>query len=143
MPASIATAHGLLSLLLRGEAFASPGRVYFSLHIGPPGGVGANEVTAGAWPNYSRRDPADGGTVADAFEEPDGKATVNALTITWPPMNGTESVEITHFAVWDAETNGNMLLSGQLTLDGNPSPRTLFPTDELIARPGTFTVEID
>lgn len=143
MPASIATAHALLDHLLRGEAYATPGRVYLSLHTADPAGTGLNEVSTDDWPSYSRRDPADGGPVSGGFDAPDGKATVNTNTISFPPMNGTEQVTITHFGIWDAETNGNFLIAGQLTLDAVPSPRTLFPSDEMLARPGTFTVEID
>lgn len=137
MPASTFAGNKLLDLLCRGVAWAAPTRVYVSLHTANPGNTGASEVSTGAWPAYVRKDAADGGAVGTGFTAAASKTTANAKELLWPAMDGGANITVTHFALWDAATGGNCLASGPMT-----APKTLGPTDELVAHPGTLQVPV-
>lgn len=135
MPATTYAGNALLNQLLRGVDFTAPSRVYVSLHTADPGLNGANEVATVDWPAYARQDPSAGDNVEDGFTAPSGKATDNAKEITMPAMNGESAITVTHFAVWDASSAGNCLITGALA-----EAKTLNPTDEFIIRVGNLYV---
>lgn len=138
MPASTYSANGLLNHFLRGVAFATPARIYVSLHTADPGSAGASEATVGAWPAYVRLDAAQGAAVATGFSAAAGKATENAKELLYPAHNGAAPLTITHFGLWDAPTGGNMIFQGSLT-----APKTLNPTDECIIHSGDLDVTVN
>ena len=59
--------------------------------------------------NYSRVT-----TDGDDWDASSGGATANAAALTFPEASGSWGT-ITHFAIWDAATVGNMLAHGDLT----------------------------
>ena len=95
-----------INAAFRGETFPVPTQLYLALYTSSPGeGGGVNEVTAG-W--YSRQDMAQGSAIATAFTPPADGTTSNAKNILFPAVT-TASVTITHVALHDAPTSGNML----------------------------------
>lgn len=114
--ASVYTKQNVINSILRGVALPLPATVYVSLHTADPGVDGANEISAVSWPGYTRRDasagiggPSSGWSAADT----NGNSK-NAKQITFPNNNSPGPITITHFALWDAATGGNMILSGTL-----------------------------
>jgi hypothetical protein len=110
----------LVDLTLRGQAFTAPATLYFSLHTAATTDAGGGtEVTGGSYArvsvtaslaNFAGTQSA-GSTAASSGT---GGVTSNNGTITFaaPTANwGT----VTHWAVWDASTAGNMLYHGALT----------------------------
>lgn len=92
----------ILNHFFRAQAFTPPTAIYVSLHTADPGDTGGNEVTGGG---YARQ--------AVTFNAASGGTIANAASITW---NATANWgTVTHFAVWDAATAGNMLASGALS----------------------------
>ena len=137
MPASTYLGNMVLNSLLRGVAFTVPARVYISLHTADPGLTGVNEVTIGAWPAYTREDPANGGAVGGGFSAPASKATENAQLILWPAQNGAGNITITHIGIWDAATGGNFLHGQALS-----ASRIVQPTDEFVFNVGQLDVSV-
>mgnify|MGYP000686888877 CR=1 FL=1 len=127
MAASTYAANKLLDLLLRGVAFVPPTRVYVSLHTADPGNAGGNEITLTAWPAYVRKDPANGGAIGTGFSVAANKASNNLQEMLWGAQDGAAPITATHFAIWDALTNGNLLVYGPLTVS-----KIVGPTDELV-----------
>lgn len=127
MPASTYTGNKLLDLVLRGVAFVPPVRVWVSLHTALPGNTGANEITLAAWPAYVRKDPANAGAIATGFSAAADKATTNLQEMLWGAQDGAAPITVTHFAVWDALTDGNCLTTGALTVS-----KVVGPSDELV-----------
>lgn len=107
--------------LLRGVSLTSPGQVYIALFTGDPTEAGTGPETA--YTNYARQ--SCGATPASAFSALDGNGTTkNTATLTFPAVGGASSVTVTHWALFDAASVGNMLLYGALT-----AQKTLDPTD--------------
>jgi hypothetical protein len=112
----------VLNSSLRGSAFTLPSYIYVALHTGDPGvTTGVNEVTVGAWPAYTRKDAAVGGAISSGWTAPaDGsgdatrKESKNAKQILWAANNGAGSVSVSHYALWDAASAGNLLIPDAL-----------------------------
>lgn len=100
MPASTYLRGKVTDHVLRNVAYTSPTTVYVSLHTSDPtvAGTPGTEVSAG-W--YIRK------AATFAAQSVAGQ-TSNSGTITFDGVTGS-AVTITHFALWDAETLGNML----------------------------------
>lgn len=100
MPASNYLRGKITDHVLRNVAYTSPGTVYVSLHTADPtvNGTANTEISA-AW--YARQ-PAVFAAQVTAGQ------TTNSDTITYPGV-ATSAVTVTHFAIWDAVTLGNML----------------------------------
>lgn len=127
--ASNYTENNVINAMLRGVAFPLPSAVYVSLHTADPGESGGNEVSTSAWPAYSRRDTAVGGAIASGWAAPTDGVTTNLKQIPFPGQNGAGDVTVTHWALYDAITGGNMLTHAALQ-----TPRTLHIGD--VRRPG-------
>jgi len=97
--------------IFRTGSFTKPSALYVSLHTADPQDNGAGaEATYGSYARI-QRDPSDANWTAASAT--DG-VTDNAAVITFPTCtSGSELV--THFAVWDAVSGGNMICHGQLT----------------------------
>jgi len=139
MPASNHLGNAILEASLRGGAWPAPARVFVSLHTGDPGNDGANEVTAEQWPSYARKDPAGGDVVTSGFAAANAKSTTNAKEILWAEdMDGPAQITVSHFAIWDAQANGNCLFVGSLY-----AAKTLAPTDECVVHVGDLAVTVN
>jgi hypothetical protein len=121
----------LIDHLFRTRTFAKPSAVYVALFTSAPSDTGGGtEVTGGS---YARKDvsPADatwtatqGGSSGNSTGTNGQTTNVAAITFPLPTADwGT----VTHFALMDASTGGNMLIWDQLTaprtiLSGDPAP---------------------
>lgn len=96
MSATTYSANALLNYLFRGVAGTPPAAWYLALYVGDPGGVG--EEVSGA--SYARESvtfaAALNGVVRNSAELNFGAA-------------GEDWGEVSHWAIFDAATNGNML----------------------------------
>ncbi|MCA1490087.1 hypothetical protein I6F11_04035 [Ensifer sp. NBAIM29] len=137
MPLSTYAGNAIINHLVRGAQMTAPARVYVSIHTADPGLTGANEVTTAAWPSYARQDPAQGGAVAAGFSSAENKATENLLSLLFSNYDGSGTLTITHFGIWDALTGGNLLWYGALTVS-----KTLNPTDEVIVYPTDLDLSV-
>ena len=98
--------------LFRTGSFTKPAALYVALFTAAPSDAGGGtEVTGGSYARV-QRDPLDANWTA-----PDGTGglTDNAAVITFPTATGSWGT-VTHFAIFDAATAGNMLLHGALTV---------------------------
>jgi len=134
--ASNYTETNIINSLLRGVTFPLASTVYVSLHTANPGETGGNEVSTAAWPAYVRKDAADGGAIASGWDSPTDGTTKNAKQILYPSMNGAGAVTVTHWALYDAATGGNLLAYAPLT-----TARTLNPGDVFVFDVNTLTVQ--
>lgn len=116
----------LLDHLLGTAAYTMP-TVYLGLFTATPSDTGGGtEVSGNA---YARQ--------ASPFSAASAGSAANSGTITFPTATGSWGT-ITHFALFDAVTAGNMLVYGALT-----SPRTIGNTDTLIVNPGALVISLD
>jgi len=137
MPATTYLGNELLDHILRGESYTPPTSIFVSLHTADPGLTGANEVTVGAWPAYVRQDADAGGAMTDGFGAASAKSSQNLLKLSFPANDGAGAVVVTHFALWDASTSGNCLLTGALD-----ASKTVAVGDEVTCNPSALTVTV-
>ena len=106
MPTSTYLRGKVTDHVLRNIAYTTPTTVYVALHTSDPtiAGTPGTEISA-AW--YARQ------AVTFAAQVTAGQ-TSNSGTITYPGVT-VSSVTVTHFAIWDAPTLGNMLSFGPLS----------------------------
>jgi len=125
MPSSTYLRGKITDHVLRNVAYTSPTSVYVSLHTSNPteAGTPGTEVS-GAW--YARQ-PATFAAQVTAGQ------TSNSGTITYPGVE-TSPVTVTHFAIWDAATLGNMLQFAPLS-----ASKTFSVTDVPSWLPGQLT----
>ena len=110
----------LVDLTLRGQAFTAPATLYFSLHTtSTTDAGGGTEVTGGSYArkavtaslaNFAGTQAAASTTASSGT----GGVTSNNGLIDFPAPTGNWGT-VTHWAVWDASTGGNMLFHGALT----------------------------
>lgn len=134
--ASNYTENNVINALLRGVAFPIPPKTYLSLHTANPGETGGQEVTTAAWPSYVRCDAEVGGAIGTGWGAPADGTSSNAKQVLYPSHNGASAITITHWAIYDAATNGNMLVYAPLK-----TPRTLQPGDVFVWDAGSITVQ--
>lgn len=129
--ASDYTEKNVLNSMLRGVTYPLPSKVFVSLHTANPTDTGGGEVTTANWPAYARVDAASGGAIATGWSVPaaSGQAQIsrNSNQIIYEGMNGTNPVTVTHWALYDAATGGNLLCHAPLN-----TSRTLQPGDVFI-----------
>lgn len=112
--ASNYTENNVINALLRGVTFPLPPKTYVSLHTANPGEAGGSEVTTGAFPAYVRREAEQGGAIGSGWSAPSDGLSRNAKQLTYPGFDGASPVTVTHWAVYDAATGGNMLFYAPL-----------------------------
>jgi hypothetical protein len=96
--------NALINATLRNTAFTSPSTVYVGLFTSDPTDAGSgNEVSGGS---YARK--------SMAFGSPSNGASTNSSAVEFDQATGNWGT-ITHFALFDALTTGNMLYHGALT----------------------------
>jgi len=111
---------------LRATTYIAPPNVYVSLHLADPtaNALAGSEVS-GAW--YARQ-------LATFVAQTTAGQTSNTGAISYNPVT-SGPVTVTHFAVWDDATLGNMLFYGTLA-----SPKTFSNTDVPSWLAGQITV---
>lgn len=126
MPGSNYLRGKVIDVSLRATAYTAPASVYVSLHTADPtaGAIAGTEVSGG-W--YIRK-------AATFAAQSTAGQTSNSNTITYDPVTAGP-VTVTHFAVWDAETLGNMLYYGPLA-----SSKTFATTDVPSWLPGQVAI---
>jgi hypothetical protein len=114
----------VLNAVLRNVAFSSPTTVYVGLFTADPtvSGSQANEVSAG---EYARQ--------SVTFGVPSGGTSANTGIITFPTAVGSWGT-ITHGAILDDPTAGNMLYHGALA-----ASKTVDPGDTVSFAIGALT----
>lgn len=115
----------LLDHVLRNTAYTSPTTVYVGLFTADPTDTGsqANEVTGGS---YARQ--------AVTFGAPSGGTVANTGIITFPTATASWGT-VTHAAILDAVSAGNMLYKGALA-----SSKTVDNGDTVSYAIGALTV---
>lgn len=93
----------LLNLLLRNTAFSAPANVYLALFTSNPGesGSGGTEVTGNG---YARKTLS----TSSVFGAPSGGAVSNTAEINFGTASGGSWGPVTHWAIFDASSGGNM-----------------------------------
>lgn len=127
----------VINSLLRGKPFTVPGSVYIALHTGNPNEVGANEVTTTEWPAYVRRDSTDStGNLEDSWSAPNNGESKNLKQIIFPVYNGSGSLTLTHWSLFDSSSSGEMLVGASLDATRTIQPGDVFVVDieKLIVR---------
>jgi hypothetical protein len=103
----------LLTHVFRNTNYSRPATIYVSLHTADPGDNGSGAEVAGT--GYQREGidtGASSGWTAPASGD-SGYKTDNAADVTFPAA-GASWGTVTHAALWDSLTTGNMLFYGQL-----------------------------
>lgn len=95
----------LLDHVLNGVAYSSPASVYVGLYTSAPTDAGGGTEVSGG--SYARVQMTGG------FDTASGGATANTAAITFPTSSGAWGT-VTHFGIFDASTNGNLLYWGAL-----------------------------
>ena len=115
---------------LRNNAVASPITVYLALFTSDPAEAGTG--TEASFTGYARQ--------SSAWTALDGNGqTKNSGAITFPAnANASASVTITHAAIYDSSSTGNMLLYGALA-----TPKTLAVGDVLSFAANALTLTLD
>lgn len=139
MPAaSNYTRTNVLNAMLRGVAFPLPAGTWVSLHTADPTSAGtpSTEVQTSAWPAYVRRKAEGAGALGTGWSAPNAQGeSKNANQLTYPSHDGLADITITHWAVWDAASGGNML-----TFAPFQTPRTLKAGDIFVIDANALTV---
>jgi hypothetical protein len=97
----------LLKWAFTDSAVTRPTTWFVALHEGDPGETGVdNEVVVGTDADYVRKavtfaDPVDGQALSDS-------------AVSWTVEAGSAGYTVTHGSIWDAATDGNCLIKGQL-----------------------------
>ncbi|UBQ44581.1 phage tail fiber protein [Comamonas thiooxydans] len=122
----------LVNHVLRGVTAANPAKVCIALFTADPtaAGIAANEVTTAQWPGYSRFDV---GVLASAWSAPNDGLTRNLIRFFFNPNAGANTLDITHMAIYDAVTGGNMWAFKELV-----KSKRIEPGDDLSFQPSTL-----
>ena len=127
--------NALINHILRNITYTSPTTVYVGLFTSPvseaattadlEAGTLTNEVTGGA---YARQ--------SVTFGAPSNGVSSNSVQVTFPTATASWGV-VTHFAILDAVTSGNVLAHSPLD-----DPKTIDPDDEPKFSVGELVVTI-
>lgn len=117
----------ILNHVLRNTSYTSPTTVYLALFTSAPGEIGGGTEVSGG--NYSRQPVS--------FTAPSGGVTSNDSNVNFPVATADWGT-ITHFAIFDAETSGNMLLYDALT-----QSKVVQVGDQLIFKAGDLSITLD
>jgi hypothetical protein len=124
----------IIDHVLRGTSYTAPSNVYVGLMTATPNDTGGGTEVSGG--SYARVAVATGTGTWNATGGTDG-TTENTSTITFPtPSAGWGTV--THFAVYDASTAGNLLFYAALT-----TSKTINSGDAVSFAAGALSLQID
>jgi len=108
---------GILEHTLRGSSLPTPSTIYIALFTTDPTDAATGNEVADS--GYLRQDAAKGGTIDSGWSSPvasaDGTMSSNAKLIQFPPI-ADGSVTISHYAIFDSLTGGNMLYHAPFTV---------------------------
>jgi len=128
------TENAIVNHLLRNTTFTSPASTYVALFTTSAGlednNSGAQDEIVGS--GYSRVDA----TAAGGFTSPTNGATSNAADLVFPTATADWGV-ITHIAIMDAPTSGNVLFWGPLS-----TVRTVLSGDSVRIRSGEYDITV-
>ena len=110
----------ILDHVLRDEEYTPPTDLYLALYDGDPLGEGENEGTEvdSDTTNYARE--------IITFSPATNKEVQNGADVDFPEATGENWGDITHIAVFDSATGGEILFAGALD-----NPRTVYEGDVL------------
>ena len=118
--------NALVNATLRGQAYTAPTTIYMALFTSDPTDAGTGtEVSGGA---YARQ------TIT--FSAPTNGSTSNSADVLFPVATAGWGT-VSHFAVYDAATSGNMLYYGVLT-----TSKAISSTDQLKVAAGDITITL-
>lgn len=120
-----------MGLLFGNTAFTPPATIYVALFTAAPDDTGGGTEVAGG--SYARAAVTNNDT---NFPVPTVGISANANAITFAQATASWGT-ITHFAIFDASTSGNMLIWGALT-----TPKTVATNDTVSFSAGQMTVEM-
>lgn len=132
----------LVDWLLRGQSFTPPSTTYVALFTtATTDAGGGTEVSGGGYARVAIASSltnwagtqAPGSTTASSGT---GGQTSNNNTITFPQATANWGT-ITHFALFDASTGGNMLIHGALT-----QAKQIDAGDQLVIDPAQLTITV-
>lgn len=123
-------AQNIINSTLRGQAFTVPTTLYLALFTSDPtdDNITTNEV-AGAW--YARK-------ATGAWSAPvgTGNSSSNSNQVLWDAVTGS-AVTVSHWAIYDAATSGNMLYS-----DSIGTAKTFNVSDVPFIAAGTLVIQM-
>lgn len=120
--------NALINHIFRATAYSSPANVYLALYtVDPTDADTGTEVTGGS---YARQD------LTGVFSAPSGGSTSNGSLISFPTATANWGT-VTHAAIRDASTGGNLLWHGQLS-----ASRTVNNGDTFTVPIGDLTVAL-
>ena len=116
--------NALISEVLRGVNFASPSTVYVALFTSATTDAGGGTEVSGG--SYSRK--------SAVFSSPSNGVTSNSSQIVFTTATASWGT-VTHFAIYDASSGGNMLLHGALD-----NSKAIDTDDSLVFEAGNLSV---
>ena len=121
----------LINCTLRGGTYTGSA-VYVALHQADPTdeGLTNTEVTDSGY----ARQVAHTATPSDGFTSPVNGVTTNTKIVQYPAIIDA-TIIVTHWALWDAPTGGNLVLHEAMT-----NPKTLDATDVMSFPVGSISV---
>ena len=120
----------VVDLILGGNAFVSPATIYVALYTAAPNDAGGGTEVSGY--GYARKDVANNST---NWPNAVNGMKANGAIIEFAAASGGNWGTVTHFALFDAASAGNMLYYGALT-----SSKTINDGDQARFAVGTLTV---
>lgn len=118
--------NALINGTLRATSYTAPATVYVALFTDDPTDAGTGTEVSGN--GYARQ--------AATFAAPSGGAASTNADVQFPQATGTQGT-VTHFAIFDALTTGNMLFHGALT-----TSKTIDTGDVFKIASGSLTVTL-
>jgi hypothetical protein len=114
----------VLNGTLRTAAFAKPAGVYVALFTTAPDDAGGGTEVSGGGYTRIQHGPSDATWTAPTT----GGSTANIGDVQFPDPSGANWGTVTHFALYDAATNGNQIYWGALSAskvinDGDGGPK--------------------
>jgi acyl-coenzyme A synthetase/AMP-(fatty) acid ligase len=119
--------NALLNHILRNTAMTSPSEVYVALFTSATTGAGGGTEVSGG--GYARQQVS--------FNAPSNGSVTNSADVTFPEATADWGT-ISHFAIYDAATNGNMLFHGALDTAKNVNTGDVFKFPA-----GAITITLD
>lgn len=127
----------LLNHLFRGTAFSQPADIYIALCTAAPSDTSTGStLTETSGTGYARLQVGRGNGIWDAPGT--NGTTQNTAAISFPAAGGNWSGPITHIALVDAATNGNVLFYGALSTGKTITSGDVFQFDI-----GQLAIQID
>lgn len=119
----------LLNAVLRNTSYTSPATVYLALLTGDPtddaSGM-SNELSGGS---YAR--------ASIAFDAPSGGSVANTADLEFTNLSGVSVTPISHVAILDASSGGNLLFHGALA-----SSKVVPDGEDFVIRAGDLVVTL-